>query len=79
MPYRWAIRASSRRRRTPYRGLADELTVVGSGTGKPTEMEDVERTRQGLSFDSCEFNVHHSMWWNPLKTVNREFRQIVAP
>jgi hypothetical protein len=52
--------------------------VTSSGTGEPTEMEDVERTRQGLSFDSYELNVHHSIWWKPLETVNRKFRQIVA-
>jgi len=31
------------------RGLADALTITGSGTGEPAEMEDVERTRGVLA------------------------------
>jgi len=35
-------------RDTAYRGLADGLIVTGSGTGEPTEMEDVRRTREAV-------------------------------
>jgi len=33
-------------RDTAYRGLADALIVTGSGTGEPTDLEDVARTRE---------------------------------
>ncbi len=35
-------------RDTAYRGLADALIVTGSGTGEPTEMEDLRRTREAV-------------------------------
>jgi membrane complex biogenesis BtpA family protein len=35
-------------RDTAYRGLADALIVTGSGTGEPTEMEDVVRTKEAV-------------------------------
>jgi membrane complex biogenesis BtpA family protein len=33
---------------TAYRGLADALVVTGSGTGEPTEMEDLVRTKEAV-------------------------------
>jgi membrane complex biogenesis BtpA family protein len=35
-------------RDTAYRGLADALIVTGSGTGEPTDLEDVVRTREAV-------------------------------
>jgi membrane complex biogenesis BtpA family protein len=35
-------------RDTAYRGLADALIVTGSGTGEPTDLEDVARTREAV-------------------------------
>jgi membrane complex biogenesis BtpA family protein len=35
-------------RDTAYRGLADALIVTGPGTGEPTEMADVKRTRDAV-------------------------------
>ena len=35
-------------RDTAYRGLADALIVTGSGTGEPTAVEDLERTKEAV-------------------------------
>jgi membrane complex biogenesis BtpA family protein len=35
-------------RDTAYRGLADAIIVSGSGTGEPTDLEDVVRTREAV-------------------------------